>query len=77
MHFLFNLLRIKGLYMFRALLSHSQEELYKRHLIYWVRVISVGCTRFEVELVWETPTLVQPSDITRTQYTKCHLFSAS
>jgi hypothetical protein len=25
MHFLFNLLRIKGLYMFRALLAHPQE----------------------------------------------------
>jgi hypothetical protein len=25
MHFLLNLLRIKGLYMFRALLSHPQE----------------------------------------------------
>jgi hypothetical protein len=24
MHFLFNLLRIKGLYMFRALLAHPQ-----------------------------------------------------
>jgi hypothetical protein len=27
MHFLFNLLRIKGLYMFRALLDHLQEAL--------------------------------------------------
>jgi hypothetical protein len=27
MHFSFNLLRIKGLYMFRALLSHPQEAL--------------------------------------------------
>jgi hypothetical protein len=27
MHILFNLLRIKGLYMFRALLAHSQEAL--------------------------------------------------
>jgi hypothetical protein len=28
MHFLFSLLRIKGLYMFPALLSHPQEALY-------------------------------------------------
>jgi hypothetical protein len=35
-------LRIKGLYMFRALLAHPQEALHKRHLVYCVRVISVG-----------------------------------
>jgi hypothetical protein len=29
--------------MFRALLAHPQEALYKRHLVYCVRVISVGC----------------------------------
>jgi hypothetical protein len=28
MHFLFSLLRIKGLYMFRALLAHRQEGLH-------------------------------------------------
>jgi hypothetical protein len=33
MHCLFNLLRIKGLYMFRALLSHPQEAPHKRHLV--------------------------------------------
>jgi hypothetical protein len=48
MHFLFNVLRNKGLYMFRALLVHSQEALYKRHLVHCVRVMSVGCTRFGV-----------------------------
>jgi hypothetical protein len=42
MHFLFNLLRIKGLYMFRALLSHPQEVLHKRHLVCCVGVMSVG-----------------------------------
>jgi hypothetical protein len=52
MHFLFNLLRIKGLYMFRALLAHPQEVLYKRHLVYCVRVMSVGCTRIGVELIY-------------------------
>jgi hypothetical protein len=71
MHFLFSLLRIKGLYMFRALLAHLQEALHKRHLVYCVRVVSVGCTRIGVELVSSsTPILVQPTDITRTQYTK-------
>jgi hypothetical protein len=56
MHFLFNLLRIKGLYMFRAILAHPQEMLHKRNLVYCVRVMSVGCS----------------IDITRIQYTKCH-----
>jgi hypothetical protein len=40
--FLFNLLRIKGLYMFRALLAHPQEALRKQHFVYCVRVMSVG-----------------------------------
>jgi hypothetical protein len=61
MYFLFNLLRINGLYMFRVLLAHSQEALNRRHLVYCVRIMSVGCTRIGVELVSET----------RTQYTKC------
>jgi uncharacterized protein YrrD len=50
MHFLFSLLRIKDLYMFQALLAHPQEVLHKRCLIYCVRVISIGCTRIEVEI---------------------------
>jgi hypothetical protein len=68
--FLFSSLRIKSLYMFRALLAHPQEVLHKRNLVYCLRVISVGCTWVEVELV-------QPMDITRTQYTKCRLWSTS
>jgi hypothetical protein len=43
MHFLFNLLRVKGLYMFRALLAQPQVPLHKKHLVYCVRVMSVGC----------------------------------
>jgi hypothetical protein len=31
--------------MFRALLAHPQEALHKGHLVYCVRVMSVGCTR--------------------------------
>jgi hypothetical protein len=30
--------------MFRALLAHLQEALHKQHLVYGVRIISVGCT---------------------------------
>jgi hypothetical protein len=48
--------------MFRALLVCLQETLHKRRLVYYVRVMSVGCT---------IPFLVQPTDITRMQYTKC------
>jgi hypothetical protein len=47
MYFLFSLLRIKGLYIFRALLAHPQEALHKQHLVYCVRVMSVGCTRYQ------------------------------
>jgi hypothetical protein len=43
MHFSFNLLRIKGLYMFRALLAHPHEAMHKWHLVYCVCVMSVGC----------------------------------
>jgi hypothetical protein len=50
MQFLFSLLRIKGIYTFRALLVHPQEALNKRHLVYYVRLMSVGCTWIEVEL---------------------------
>jgi hypothetical protein len=47
MHVLFNLPRIKGLYMFRALLAHPQEVHHKRQLVYCVRVVTVGCTRYQ------------------------------
>jgi hypothetical protein len=43
MNFLFNLLRTKALYMFRALLAHPQKALHKLHLVYCARVMSVGC----------------------------------
>jgi hypothetical protein len=56
MHFSLNLLRIKGLYMFRALVALPQEALH-------------GCS--------ETATVPQPTDIIRTQYTKCWWWSAS
>jgi hypothetical protein len=50
MHFLFSLLRIKGLYMFQALLAHPQEAMLKWHLVYCVLGMSVGCTRLGVDL---------------------------
>jgi hypothetical protein len=50
MHFSFNLLRIKGLYMFRALLAHPQEGLHKRHLVYCMHTKSVGCGMVAVKL---------------------------
>jgi hypothetical protein len=43
MHFLFNLLRTKGLYMFQASLAHPLEALHKRHLVYCLHIMSVGC----------------------------------
>jgi hypothetical protein len=32
-YFVLSLLRIKGVYMFRAILAHPQEALHKRHLV--------------------------------------------
>jgi hypothetical protein len=50
MHFLFSLLRIKDLYIIRALLAYPREALHKRHLVYYVIFMSVGCTGIEVEV---------------------------
>jgi hypothetical protein len=36
--------------MFRALLAHPQEVLNKRHLVYCVRIMSVGCGTVAVKL---------------------------
>jgi hypothetical protein len=43
MHFLFNLLRIKGLYMFRAILAHPQDAIHTNGTWYIACVLSVGC----------------------------------
>jgi hypothetical protein len=48
MNFLFSLLRIKGLYIFRALFAHFQEVLHKRHVVYCVNVMSVGCSSTQI-----------------------------
>jgi hypothetical protein len=34
--------------MFRALLADPQEALHKRHLVYCVRIMSVGCATIAV-----------------------------
>jgi hypothetical protein len=57
MHFSFNLLRIRGLYMFRALLAHPQEALHKRDLVYCLRIMSVGCGTVAVKLCHSQLTL--------------------
>jgi hypothetical protein len=49
LHFLFSLLRIKGLYVFRALLAHPQEVLDKRQVVKCLRIMSVGCTTLGVK----------------------------
>jgi hypothetical protein len=50
MNISFNLLRIKGLYMFRALLAHPQEALHKRQFLYCMLIMSVGCGTVAVKL---------------------------
>jgi hypothetical protein len=57
-YFLFSLLRIKGLYMFRALLADPQEPMHKGHLVYCVRVMSAGCTRTAVERQFQNGALI-------------------
>jgi hypothetical protein len=49
MHFSLNLLRITSIYVFRALLTHPQEALNKLHLVYCVRIISVGCATIALQ----------------------------
>jgi hypothetical protein len=50
MHFSFSLLGIKSLYMFRALLAHLQEALHKRHFVYCMHIMPVGCGTVAVSL---------------------------
>jgi hypothetical protein len=116
-HFLFSLLRIKGLYMIRALLAQLQEALHKRHgilracYVSWLHQDWIGtgvcyvswlqqdwsgtgvCCVSWLQQDWSgtgvcyvswlhqdwsrTRIMVQPTDITRTPYTKCRLCSAS
>jgi hypothetical protein len=38
--------------MFRALHAHPQEALHERHLVYCVRIMSVGCGTVAVKLIY-------------------------
>jgi hypothetical protein len=60
MHFSFSLLRIKGLCMFRALIAHPQDALHKRHLVHYVRMMSVGCGTVAVNCNRATTTTSHP-----------------
>jgi hypothetical protein len=62
MHFSLSLLRIKGLYMFRAVLAYPQEAPHKRHLVYCVRVMSVGCATIAVGLYMFQALLAYPQE---------------
>jgi hypothetical protein len=55
MHFLFNLLRINGLYMFRPLLAHPQEALHSGTWYIACVLCQLAATRTGVELVSPTP----------------------
>jgi hypothetical protein len=57
MHSLFNVLKIKGLYIFRALFALPQEVVHKRHLLYCVCVLRQLAA----------PILMQPTDISSKQ----------
>jgi hypothetical protein len=72
------LYRIKGLYMFRALLTHPHEALHKRHLVYCVRirVCQLAVPRLQLIVGSWTAIVAQPTDIC-TQYAKSRCFSAS
>jgi hypothetical protein len=67
MHFLFNLLRIKGIYTFRTLLAHPQEAPNKRE----------DWNGTDISETSSTPILVQPTIIPRTKNIKCCLCFAS
>jgi hypothetical protein len=50
MHFSLNVLRNKGLYMFRALGARPQEALYIWHWVYCLRIMSVGSWNSQLTL---------------------------
>jgi hypothetical protein len=62
MQFLLNVLRINGIYMFRALLAHPQEAIHKRQLVYCVRVLLVDCTRVKTKNNIPSAACVAPSE---------------
>jgi hypothetical protein len=68
MQFLFSLLKIMGLYMLRALLAHTQEALQSD-----IWYIACVLCQLAAPGLSSTSILVQPTDISRMQYTKCRL----
>jgi uncharacterized heparinase superfamily protein len=50
------------LYTFRALLAPPQKALHKRHLVYCVRVMSVGCTRIGARNILSVICAALPED---------------
>jgi hypothetical protein len=60
MHYYINLLRIKSLYMCRALLAHPQEALHERRLVYCMRIMSAAVPWHGYS---ENATVPQPADI--------------
>jgi hypothetical protein len=52
MHVLLNLLTIKCLYMFRALMGHPQEVLHIRHLVYCVSVCQLAARTQYTKCRW-------------------------
>jgi hypothetical protein len=71
MHFALNLLRMKGLYMFRALLAHPQKALQKRHLVYCLRIMSVGCGTVAVKLKYTKCRCVAPPEVEQVMLETC------
>jgi hypothetical protein len=65
-HFLFSLLRIKDIYIFQALLDHPHEALQSGT---WYNACML------CQLAAPGP-MVPPTDITRTQYTKCRFLAS-
>jgi hypothetical protein len=61
MQFLLGLLRSMGHYKFRALPTHTQDVLHKRHLVYCVRVMTVGCTAISAANLHNTHAIYQVS----------------
>jgi hypothetical protein len=51
--------------MFRTLPAHSQEAMHKRHLVNYVSVMSVGCTRIAVAVHHVGFTMLIEMELTR------------
>jgi hypothetical protein len=69
---------IKGLYMFRALITPSEDEHCNRATANWHYKHAIYQVRYVERLLrMSTAIVAQPTDIIRTQYTNCRLLNAS